>query len=77
MITMEKLSDAEVAAWIITRRSGVKAINEAVEILNGAKHSFTFSPFNPVQMLEERRWSLCREIRDLEAIQKSRAEVRP
>ena len=62
------LTPTECKAWAITRRDGIRNINEAIRALQAAKVTHAFAAFQPIAILEEKRWQLCQEIKELEAV---------
>lgn len=67
MIT-SNLTETEALAWTITRREGIRNINEAIAALKAAGINQTFAPFGAIRILEEKRAELCAEIRELSEV---------
>lgn len=63
MKNVTEMTDAEKKAHTITRKTGIKNINEAIDALHKAGVEHNFSPFRPIEILEQKRWDLCQEIR--------------
>lgn len=61
-----EMSVEELKARIITRKTGIKNINEALRTLEIYGPAHNFAPFRPMEILELKRAELCGEIRALE-----------